>query len=86
MVNKIKGVVGVRGKAPWTREQVRAAGHQQAIERKGVINMATYKIIRFSKKGTQRAIQRGLSLDEARRYCQREDTKGKNWFCGFTKE
>lgn len=45
-----------------------------------------YKVIRFTEKGGKRVIERNLSLDEARRYCQREDTKGKSWFCGFTKQ
>jgi len=48
--------------------------------------MASYKIIKFRKSGSQSVMERGLSLDEARRYCQREDTHGTNWFCGFTKE
>ena len=25
-------------------------------------------------------------VDEAKRYCSRPDTKGKNWFCGFTQQ
>jgi|TARA_R100000963_G_scaffold31221_1_gene22583 hypothetical protein len=48
--------------------------------------MATYKIIKFRKSGNNSTIQKGLSIDEAKRYCQREDTRGSNWFCGFTKE
>tara|TARA_S200002703_G_scaffold137257_1_gene126942 strand:+ start:342 stop:521 length:180 start_codon:yes stop_codon:yes gene_type:complete len=45
-----------------------------------------YKIIKFRKSGTQTILLRNLSLDEAKRYCSRPDTRGKNWFCGFTKQ
>ncbi len=45
-----------------------------------------YKIIKFRKSGTQTILLRNLSLNEARKYCSRPDTKGKNWFCGFTKQ
>jgi hypothetical protein len=45
-----------------------------------------YKIIKFRKSGTQTVLLKNLSLDEAKRYCSRPDTKGKNWFAGFTKQ
>jgi hypothetical protein len=45
-----------------------------------------YKIIKFRKSGTQKVLLTNLSLNEARMYCSRPDTKGKNWFCGFTKQ
>jgi hypothetical protein len=45
-----------------------------------------YKIIKFRKSGTQKVLLTNLSLNEARMYCLRPDTKGKNWFCGFTKQ
>jgi hypothetical protein len=49
----------------------------------------TYKIIKFFRDEgrKQQVMERGLSLDEAKRYCSRPDTKveGK-WFCGFTEE
>jgi hypothetical protein len=45
-----------------------------------------YKIIKFRKSGTQKVIEKNLSLDKAKRYCNRPDTRGKNWFCGFTKQ
>ena len=48
--------------------------------------MTTYKIIKFRKSGNNSTILEGLSIDEAKCYCQREDTRGSNWFCGFTKE
>ena len=45
-----------------------------------------YKIVKFRKSGTQKIMERNLTLDEAKRYCSRADTRGKNWFCGFTKQ
>jgi|TARA_R110000803_G_scaffold8846_1_gene28402 hypothetical protein len=45
-----------------------------------------YKIIKFRKSGTQKVLLTNLSLSDAKRYCSRPDTKGKNWFCGFTKQ
>jgi predicted RNA-binding Zn-ribbon protein involved in translation (DUF1610 family) len=49
----------------------------------------TYKIIKFFRDEgrKQQVMERGLSLDDAKRYCSRPDTKveGK-WFCGFTEE
>jgi len=45
-----------------------------------------YKIIKFRKSGTQKVMETNLNLDEAKRYCSRPDTKGKNWFCGFTQQ
>ena len=48
--------------------------------------MATYKVIKFRKSGNHSTLLKGLSIDEAKRYCQREDTRGPNWFCGFTQE
>lgn len=55
--------------------------------------METYKIIRFRRKsGRQSVIRRGLSLEDARAHCSREDTHKRDkynnviWFDGFTKE
>jgi len=45
-----------------------------------------YKIIKFRKSGTRKTIEKNLSLEEAKRYCSRSDTRGENWFCGFTKQ
>ena len=45
-----------------------------------------YKIVKFRKSGTQKIMERNLTLDQAKRYCSRTDTRGKNWFCGFTKQ
>ena len=48
--------------------------------------MKTYKIIRFRFKGESKVIKTGVSLDEARKHCNREDTKGEGWFDGYTEE
>ena len=47
-----------------------------------------YKIIKFRKNSTtQKIMERNLTLDEAKRYCSRPDTRKKGyWFCGFTKQ
>lgn len=46
----------------------------------------TYKIIRFRFTGGNEVINRGLSLEEAQEWCQREDTHGDGWFDGYTEE
>ena len=50
------------------------------------MKQATYKIIRFRKNGNQKVVRRGLSLEDAKIWCNREYKHGKNWFNGFTKE
>ena len=49
-------------------------------------NKERYKIVKFRKSGTQTVMIKNLSLNEAKRYCSRPDTKSKNSFCGFTKQ
>jgi len=49
-------------------------------------NQEKYKIVKFRKSGTQKVIEKNLTLEQAKRYCSRPDTRGKNWFCGFTKQ
>jgi hypothetical protein len=48
----------------------------------------SYKIVRFYQEGTvrSRTIQTGLSLEDAQKHCQREDTHGEGWFDGYTEE
>tara|TARA_R110000824_G_C15211816_1_gene676667 strand:- start:432 stop:587 length:156 start_codon:yes stop_codon:yes gene_type:complete len=48
--------------------------------------MTYYKILRFYQKdGKQtRIIKRGLSLEEAKEHCHRDDTHGTGWFDGWT--
>ncbi len=46
-----------------------------------------YKILKYYKKEGKRpqTIEKNLTLDDAKRYCQRPDTKKEGkWFCGFT--
>lgn len=46
----------------------------------------TYKIVRFRYNGATRVIKRGLTLEEAQAHCRRPDTKGPDWFDGYTEE
>ena len=45
-----------------------------------------YKIVRFRKSGNNKTVRKGLTLNDAKLWCNRPDTKGKNWFDGFTKQ
>lgn len=47
---------------------------------------ATYTIVRFNFKEENEVIETGLTLEEAQEYCNREDTHGDGWFCGFRRE
>ena len=42
-----------------------------------------YQVVRFAKSGRRRIMERNLTREEAKRYCNRDDTKGHHWFCGF---
>ena len=46
----------------------------------------TFKIIRFNRDKPNKIIERGLSLEEAKFHCSQKDTKGDDWFDGYTKE
>jgi hypothetical protein len=60
--------------------------------------LETYRIVRFyapsAKRGfdglpvtkPKQTIKHGLTLEEAREHCQREDTHGNGWFDGYEKE
>jgi hypothetical protein len=53
--------------------------------------ITSFKIIRFRKDKEgfpvrNQTIKRGLTEKEAQKHCQREDTHGKDWFDGYTKE
>jgi len=48
--------------------------------------MRTYKIIRFYKDKEAEIIKEGLTLEEAKEHCNREDTQGENWFDGYNEE
>ena len=63
---------------------------------------ATYEIVRFYKDGHEpEVVERGLSRDEAKEYCEDDETSSKTcekpenvkrteekgeWFCGFQAE
>lgn len=46
----------------------------------------TYSIIRFWFKKENEVIKRGLTLEEAQEWCNRQDTSGNGWFDGYAKE
>ena len=53
----------------------------------------TYKIVRFYSPDrvrrtgvSKRTIETGLTLEEAQAHCQREDTRGHDWFDGYTRD
>ena len=48
--------------------------------------MDTYKIIRFRFRGENEVIKEGLTLEEAQKHCQDEETHGEGWFNGYEKE
>lgn len=48
--------------------------------------MTTYKIIRFHYSGENFLMKRGLTLEEAREWCKRDDTRGEGWFDGYEEE
>jgi len=48
--------------------------------------MKTYKIIRFKFKEDSEVIKIGLTLEEAQKHCNSEETHGENWFDGYTEE
>jgi hypothetical protein len=45
---------------------------------------ANYFIKRFRFEGETTVVKTGLSLEEAREHCKREDTHGDGWFDGYT--
>jgi len=53
----------------------------------------TYKIVRYYKRRDvpSKVMDRGLTLEDAKRHCQGPDSKGRDprkgeWFEGFTRE
>lgn len=51
-----------------------------------------YRVIRFYQRGGRRVVKSGLTLEEARRHCRRDEThsmnpialkKGRSWFDGY---
>jgi len=45
-----------------------------------------YKIIRYKFYGENKTIKRNLTLEEAKKHCNKLQTKGIDWFDGFTKQ
>ena len=45
-----------------------------------------YKIVRFYQElgKPNRTIKKGLTLEQAQKHCNREDTHGEGWFDGYT--
>ena len=50
--------------------------------------MTMYKIVRFFRKRDKpnEIINVGLTLEEAQAHCSREETKGIDWFDGYTEQ
>lgn len=50
--------------------------------------MTTYKVIRFYKDHMRdsKVILTGLTLEQAQAHCNREDTRGDDWFDGYEAE
>jgi hypothetical protein len=48
--------------------------------------MSTYKIIRFHRDKQNEVISRGLTLQQAKEHCASDDSKGADYFDGFTDE
>jgi len=48
--------------------------------------MEKYNIVRFFFDDVEeKIIKRDLTLEEARKHCNREDTQGPGWFDGYRK-
>jgi len=55
--------------------------------------MNTYKIVRYKFEGNCKVIQRGLTLEQAQKHCNMDDTQAKadadghrKWFDGYISE
>lgn len=53
-----------------------------------VLDNGTYKVVRFYRDFSRdsKVVLTGLTLQEAKAHCRREDTKGDDWFDGYEKE
>lgn len=47
---------------------------------------STYSIVRFRKDGAAEVLATGKTLQEVQEWCQRDDTRGDDWFDGYRKE
>lgn len=46
----------------------------------------TYSIVRFYFKHGSEIIATGITLEEAKEWCSRDDTRGDDWFDGYREE
>ncbi len=81
--DKAKEIFDELGADEFTEEPDRRLENFQIEEMK-----KTYKIIRFYRNGNKnrKTIKTGLSFEEAKEHCTREDTHGDGWFDGFEEE
>jgi hypothetical protein len=49
-------------------------------------NEKRYTIFRFKEDGEKEVVERGLTVEEAREHCKKEETKGDRWFDGYSEE
>lgn len=48
--------------------------------------MTTYQIVRFCRSEPREIIKSGLSLEDAKAHCNRDDTRGDGWFDAWSVE
>lgn len=48
--------------------------------------MSTYVVIRFNRDAPNEVVMRGLTLEQVKEHCARDDSKGADWFHGYTEE
>lgn len=48
--------------------------------------MSTYSVHNYYKNSTPELVLTGVTLDEARAYCQQSNAKGDGWFAGFLED
>ena len=46
----------------------------------------TFEVVRFRFEQPSEVIKTGLTLDEAQEWCQRDNTRGADWFDGYREE
>lgn len=54
------------------------------------LHAKTYRVVRFyadeNHPDHRKVMQRGLDLEEAQAWCNRDDTSGDGWFDGYEEE
>ncbi len=48
--------------------------------------MDTYRVVRYRRNDDKEVLVRGLTLEQAQAHCQRDDTKGDDWFDGYERD